>query len=53
MLWFLQEYPIISGLILSIVLGLPTGLGTVWTIRAYHEPPKKDENAWDDEWDLK
>jgi len=52
MLWFLQEYPIISGLIYSIVLGLPVGLATVWGLREFDEPPKKDEDRWDDEWDL-
>ena len=52
-LWFLQEYPIISGLIFSIALGLPVGLSTVWTLRSIGDDPEKDQNAWDDEWDLK
>jgi len=55
MIWFLQEYPVISGLLFSIVLGLPVGLSTVWSIRGIYEDSAmiKDENAWDDEWDLK
>ena len=45
MLWFLQEYPIISGLIYSIVLGLPVGLATVWGLREFDEPPKKTKTG--------
>jgi hypothetical protein len=52
MIWFFTEYPIISGIIYSIVLGLPVGLGTVWTLRSVGEEPKKDDNLWNDEWDL-
>jgi hypothetical protein len=55
MMWFLQEYPAISGLIFSIILGLPVGLSTVWSIRGFHDDPERprDENVWDDEWDLR
>ena len=55
MIWFFLEYPVISGLIFSIILGLPVGLGTVWSIRGFHEDTKmiKDKNVWDDEWDLR
>jgi len=55
MISFFLEYPIISGLIFSIILGLPVGLSTVWSIRGFHEDPDKpkDKNVWDDEWDLK
>ena len=52
MLWFFLEYPIISGLIFSITLGLPVGLSTVWTLRSVGEETEKDETRWDDEWDL-
>jgi len=52
MLWFLQEYPIVSGIIYSVVLGLPVGLATVWGLRDYNEAPKNDGNKWDDDWDL-
>ena len=53
MIWFFQEYPIISGMIFSTVLGLPSGLTIVWSLRSIDEEPKKDNNTWDDEWDLK
>jgi|TARA_R100000995_G_C3468866_1_gene117206 hypothetical protein len=52
MIWFFQEYPIISGLIFSIILGTPSGLAIVWSIRESEDPPVKDKNLWDDEWDL-
>tara|TARA_R100001460_G_scaffold83824_2_gene124767 strand:- start:884 stop:1045 length:162 start_codon:yes stop_codon:yes gene_type:complete len=52
MIWFFLEYPIISALIYSTVLGLPSGLVIVWGLRDFESPPKKDENIWDDEWDL-
>ena len=52
MVWFLQEYPAMSGLLLSILIGLPTGMSVVWALRDLDKPPEKDENTWDDEWDL-
>jgi len=52
MVWFFLEYPIISGLLFSVILGLPVGLSTVWSLRGLGEEQKKDENRWDDEWDL-
>ena len=32
---------------------LPSGLVIVWSLRDFKNPPKKDKNGWDDEWDLK
>ena len=51
-MWFFQEYPIISGLIFSIILGTPSGLAVIWGIREAEEPPAKNKDRWDDEWDL-
>jgi len=51
-IWFFLEYPIISGLIYSIVLGLPSGLVIVWSLRELKRPPEKDKNLWDEDWDL-
>ena len=45
--------PYISGLLISTVLGLPVGLSIVETLREDVGEPKKDENVWDHEWDLK
>ena len=52
MIWFFLEYPIISGMIYSVVLGLPSGLAIVWSLREFEKPPEKDKTGWDDEWDL-
>ena len=34
-------------------IGLPTALSIIETLREDAGEPKKDENVWDDEWDLK
>ena len=52
MISFFLEYPIISGLIYSIVLGLPSGLVIVWSLSDFENPPEKAKTGWDDEWDL-
>jgi hypothetical protein len=44
--------PYISGLLISTILGLPTGLSIVETLREDAGEPKKDENVWDHEWDI-
>jgi len=51
--WFMELNPYISGLLLSTLIGLPTGLSIIETLREDAGQPKKDENVWDDEWDLK
>tara|TARA_R110002110_G_scaffold374400_1_gene584265 strand:+ start:257 stop:418 length:162 start_codon:yes stop_codon:yes gene_type:complete len=53
MIWFFFEYPIISGLIVSIVMGVPLGMDVVWTLRGIEMLPEKDQDVWDDEWDLR
>ena len=45
--------PYISGLLLSTILGLPTALSIIDSLRENDGEPKKDENVWDHEWDLK
>jgi len=44
--------PYIGGLIFALVLGLPTGYSVVWTLRDIKNPPEKDPNTWDHDWDL-
>ena len=44
--------PYISGLLLSMVIGLPTALSIIETLREDAGEPEKDENRWDSEWDL-
>jgi hypothetical protein len=44
--------PYLSGLLLSVIIGLPTGLSIVETLREDAGEPKKEENRWDSEWDL-
>ena len=44
--------PYIGGLIYALVLGLPTGYSVVWTLRDIKNPPEKDPNTWDHDWDL-
>ena len=51
--WFMELNPYLSGLLLSIIIGLPTGLSIVETLREDAGQPKQDDNAWDNEWDLK
>ena len=50
--WFMTLNPYISGLLISIVLGLPVGLSIIDSFRGIEGEPKKDENVWDSEWDL-
>lgn len=45
-------HPWAGGLIFAILLGLPTGYSVVWTLRDIKNPPVKDENKWDADWDL-
>jgi hypothetical protein len=45
--------PYISGLLISTVLGLPVGLSIIDSFREIEGEPKKDENVWDHEWDIK
>ena len=45
-------YPYAGGLLFAILLGLPTGYSVVWTLRDIKNPPVKDENKWDEDWDL-
>ena len=45
--------PYISGLLLSTILGLPTALSIIDSLREDAGEPKQDENVWDHEWDLK
>ena len=51
--WFMELNPYVSGLLLSTIIGLPTGLSIIETLREDGSEPKKDENVWDHEWDLK
>jgi hypothetical protein len=51
-IWFFLEYPIMSGLVYSVVLGLPSGLAIVWSLREFENPAEKDKNLWDEDWDL-
>jgi|TARA_R110002020_G_scaffold474825_1_gene707643 hypothetical protein len=51
-IWFFLEYPILSGIIYSVVLGLPSGLAIIWSLREFESPPEKDKNLWDEDWDL-
>ena len=51
--WFMERNPYISGLLLSTLIGLPTALSIIETLREDRNEPKKDENVWDHEWDLK
>jgi hypothetical protein len=51
-IWLFLEYPIVSGLVYSIVLGLPSGLAIVWSLREFERPPEKDNSLWDEDWDL-
>ena len=44
--------PYLSGLLLSVIIGLPTGLSIVETLREDVGEPQKDDNVWDNEWDL-
>ena len=50
--WFMTLNPYISGLLISIVLGLPVGLSITDSFREIEGEQKKDENVWDSEWDL-
>jgi len=45
-------HPWAGGLIFATLLGLPTGYSVVWTLRDIKNPPVKDENKWDADWDL-
>jgi hypothetical protein len=45
-------HPWAGGLIFAIVLGLPTAYSVIWTLRDIKNPPAKDENKWDADWDL-
>jgi len=45
-------HPWAGGLIFATLLGLPTGYSVVWTLRDIKNPPAKDENKWDADWDL-
>jgi len=45
-------HPWAGGLLFAIMIGLPTGYSVVWTLRDFKNPPEKDENKWDSEWDL-
>ena len=51
--WFMELNPYVSGLLLSTIIGLPTGLSIVMTLREDAGEPKPDANVWDHEWDLK
>lgn len=51
--WFMELNPYISGLLISTLIGLPTALSIIETLREDPGEPKKDENAWDHEWDIK
>ena len=45
-------HPYAGGLLFAIMIGLPTGYSVVWTLRDIKNPPVKDENKWDADWDL-
>ena len=45
-------HPYAGGLFFAIVLGLPTAYSVIWTLRDIKNPPVKDENKWDEDWDL-
>ena len=51
--WFMELNPYISGLLLATILGLPTALSIIDSLRENDGEQKKDENVWDDEWDLR
>ena len=48
----MQLNPYISGLLLATILGLPTSLSIIDSLRENDGEQKKDENVWDSEWDL-
>jgi len=52
MIWFFLEYPVVSGVIYSVVLGLPSGLAIVWSLREFNKSPEKDDSLWDEDWNL-
>lgn len=51
--WLITLNPFISGLVLSILLGLPTGLSVIETFRSLENDEEKEVDTWDSEWDLK
>jgi|ETNvirenome_6_85_1030632.scaffolds.fasta_scaffold12133_6 hypothetical protein len=53
MVEFIETYPVIAGLLLSIALGLPVGLSIVWEMRAQDNGTAYEEVKWDSDWDLK
>jgi len=50
--WFMELNPYVSGLLLSTIIGLPTGLSIISTLREDAGQPKKNKDIWDSEWDL-
>ena len=47
--------PYLSGMILSVALGLPTGISVVRSLRELENGQEEEveEDTWDSEWDLK